>query len=398
MIRKLTDELVERMSGSPRRQQTFVWDRDTAGLGLRITRQGKRSWVFRYSLGGRDRRMTLGGYHAMDLTAARQRVAELREQVDRGEDPASAKQDATDQPTLLDLWQKLERDYLPRRSIGHQRNLRDAWERLILPKLGGSAPLTELTWEDVDTWHQSLRGTPAMGNRSLAALSVALNMARRWDMIARGTPNVASDHERHREGVPRRDRPKARPLTAVELAAVGAALEAEPDPVQRVALTVFMLSGLRPGEVCRLRWGDLGEGGVTYLGQTKTGPRHAVLSTRAEELIRELPKAGGWVFPSSRNRGEPLGGAESDDHGLGESWKRVRAHTEMTLPPVYSGRHNWISTAAAEGIGDDVRRLLAGHVSSGNGAHGDYLHVTEALRPIADQVAEKIAAGLGLGR
>lgn len=395
MIRKLTPEILEGLTGSPRKQQTFIWDRDTAGLGLRLTRKGKRAWVFRYSIGGRDRRMTLGEYHAMGLTEARQRAVELREQVDLGEDPADEKALITEEPTLMGLWEKFERDYLPRRSSGHQKNLRDAWERLILPKLGGSTLLVDLAWEDVDRWHQSLKATPTMGNRALAALSVALNMAKRWGMLSRAVANVASDHEKHREGAPKPGKPKARPFTAAEAKAIGKALRKEPDPVQQVALTVFLLTGLRPNEVCKLRWEDIGEGGVTFLGQTKTGARYALLSTRAEELIRTLPEAGEWIFPSSRKHGEPLGG-ESDDHGLGESWKRIRAATKAPLPPVYSGRHNWISTAAAEGVGDDVRRLLAGHVSSGNGAHGSYLHVTEALRPMADQVADKIAATLGL--
>lgn len=396
MLRKLTPEILEGLTGSPRKQQTFVWDRDTAGLGLRLTNKGKRAWVFRYSIGGRDRRMTLGEYHELDLTTARQRASELREQVDRGEDPADTRTLVSGETTLMGLWEKFERDYLPRRSSGHQSNLRDAWERLILPKLGGATPLVELTWEQVDDWHQAMKATPTQANRALSALSVALNMAKRWGMLSRAVPNVASDHERHPEGRPKPGKPKSRPFTAAEAKAIGKALAKEPDPVQRVALTVYLLSGLRPGEVCRLRWEDLGDGGVTYIGEAKKGPRYCLLSTRAEELIRTLPETGAWIFPSSRNRGEPLGGLESDDHGLGESWKRVRASSKTPLPPVYSGRHNWITVCAAEGVGDDLRRLLSGHASSGNGAHGSYLHVTEALRPIADQVAEKIAKALNL--
>lgn len=216
MIRKLTPEILEGLTGSPRKQQTFIWDRDTAGLGLRLTKKGKRAWVFRYSIGGRDRRMTLGDYHELDLTTARQRAVELREKVDRGEDPADEKMLASDEPTLGDLWRKFESDYLPRRSSGHQKNLRDAWERLILSKLGGSTLLADLTWEDVDRWHQSLKATPTMGNRALAALSVGLNMAKRWGMLSRAVANVASDHEKHREGAPKPGKPKARPFTAAE--------------------------------------------------------------------------------------------------------------------------------------------------------------------------------------
>lgn len=395
MLKRFTDDNVETIFPTRGKQQVFAWDTVAAGLGLRVSKT-RRAWVFRYSLGGRDRRMTLGQYHELGLEDARQRAVELRGQVDRGQDPADEKAAVSGDPTLTNLWAKLERDYLPRRSSGHQKNLTDAWVRLILPRLGGATPLTELTWEAVDEWHQAMKSTPTQANRALAALKVGLNMARKWQLVERGTFNVATDHEPHTEGAPKPGKPKARPFTATEAKAIGKALKKEQDPVQQVALTVFMLTGLRPAEVCKLRWQDIGEGGVTYIGEAKKGPRYALLSTRAEALIRTLPEAGSWVFPSPRNQGEPLGGLESDDHGLGEAWKRVRAAAPMKLPPVYSGRHNWISTAAAEGVGDDVRRLLAGHVSSGNGAHGSYLHVTEALRPIADQVAEKVAEGLGL--
>ena len=78
MKRKLTDDNVEAATGDRKRQQLFIWDTNTAGLGIRVTKKGKKSWVFRYSIDGRDRRLTIDAYPSMDLTAARPRVASPR--------------------------------------------------------------------------------------------------------------------------------------------------------------------------------------------------------------------------------------------------------------------------------------------------------------------------------
>ncbi|MGH2668428.1 MAG: tyrosine-type recombinase/integrase, partial [bacterium] len=302
MLKKLTDESVAAAKADPRRQQVFLWDKDTTGLGLRITSRGLKSWVFRYSIGGGGGRLTLGTYPTdLGLAAARQKVAELREKLERRVD--LGKPAGNDERTIDSLWRRFAAEHLPRRSRGHQRNLKDAFLRLILPRLGGATPLDELTWETVDRWHRTLgEATPTQANRALAALRKALNLAKKWGWVERGAPNAAADHEMHAE------RKAGRPFTDAELKAIGSALKVESDPVSRIATTVFLLSGLRPAEVCSLRWTDLHDGGVLYLRETKTGDRSAVLPTRAEKLIRELPRLSEYVFPG-RVDGKRLGGA-----------------------------------------------------------------------------------------
>ena len=323
MLKKLTDDVVENLTGDRRKQQVFVWDKDATGLGLRVTSRGKKSWVYRYSINGRDRRITLGLYpDDMDLTAARQRVAELRQQVERREDPAREGTAAAGEGTLNDLWKHFEKKHLPRRSQGHQDNMRDHFKRLILPHFGKAKPLSELTWEEVDDWHQKLgKKSTATANLALATLRVAINTAKKWGWLERGAFNPASDHE----AFPTRK--AGRPFTDAELKKIGKALERESDPIINTAMTVYLLSGLRPREVCRLRWDDLGEGGVLFLEEAKTGQRCAVLPTRAEDLIRELPRASEFVFPG-RQSGESLGG-DGRSHGLGNAWKRIRSRAKL---------------------------------------------------------------------
>jgi integrase len=391
MLKKLTDENVAAATGDRKRQQVFLWDRDTAGLGLRITSRGLKSWVYRFSVEGRERRITLGAYPTeLDLTAARQLVANHSQKVALRQDPSEIVSESPRERTLGDLWSKFKADYVPRRSVGHQRNLSDAFERFVLPRLGAGTTLGALTWEDVDRWHQLLgQATPTQANRALAALRKALNTAKQWGWLERGAPNPATDHEMHPE------RKAGRPFSSTELGAIGAALKQEGDPVIRAALTVYLLSGLRPSEVCSLRWSDLHPGGLLFLEKTKTGERSAVLPLRAEKLLGALPRVSNYIFPG-RMLGQHLGG-EEDSHGLGNAWKRIRTQAGLAAGRrLYDARHTWVTTAASLGIGDDVRRVLAGHTPASGSAHGAYLHADPKFRRAADQVANSLAKSLGL--
>src|SRR6478735_8668561 len=60
---------------------------DGHGLYLRVSDAGTRSWIFRFTLGGKTRDMGLGATSVVNLAAARRRAQELRELRQRGIDP-----------------------------------------------------------------------------------------------------------------------------------------------------------------------------------------------------------------------------------------------------------------------------------------------------------------------
>lgn len=62
-----------------------------SGLGLSITPEGSKSWVYRTSYGGSRRKMGLGGYPAVTLSNAINKARELKADIDKGIDPISAK-------------------------------------------------------------------------------------------------------------------------------------------------------------------------------------------------------------------------------------------------------------------------------------------------------------------
>lgn len=64
---------------------------DGGGLYLRVTHQGTKSWLFRFTLAARTRDMGLGPYPAVSLAAAREAALICRQKVAADEDPIDAR-------------------------------------------------------------------------------------------------------------------------------------------------------------------------------------------------------------------------------------------------------------------------------------------------------------------
>ena len=80
MLKKLTVKFVETVK-KPGRYG------DGGGLWLQVSDTGSKSWVFRYTVGGRERWPGLGPYPEVSLADARKRALEYRQLRAHGNDP-----------------------------------------------------------------------------------------------------------------------------------------------------------------------------------------------------------------------------------------------------------------------------------------------------------------------
>lgn len=90
---RLTDRYVASVSAPPGRR-TDIFDDNPLGAGLilRVSQTGRKSWVVRYrNEDGEQRRFGLGLYPDVSLAEARKRCIQARLQASDGVDPAGAK-------------------------------------------------------------------------------------------------------------------------------------------------------------------------------------------------------------------------------------------------------------------------------------------------------------------
>ena len=87
---RLTErEIQRRRALPPGCKEMFLRDDLTIGLGVRVSPDGTRAFIFEARFNGRPRRITLGRWPAMRLEEARLRATELRLQIMRQKEQAN---------------------------------------------------------------------------------------------------------------------------------------------------------------------------------------------------------------------------------------------------------------------------------------------------------------------
>jgi integrase len=125
--------------------QAFLWDATAPGLGLRVTANGARAYVFQSEFEGRTLRMTIGNPAVWSIPKAQERARELQRQLDDGRDPREVKAEATaadvakrraelaNALTVADVWPRYMAEGKPKR--------RSAWKPRYVADLEKAASL-----------------------------------------------------------------------------------------------------------------------------------------------------------------------------------------------------------------------------------------------------------------
>lgn len=294
-VARLTHRSIESLTAG--KWMTDYWDDRLEGFALRVSpHSDRKTFIVRYTLKGRRRRMTLGAYPALSLADARDRAREILGAVARGEDPQSAKKAERRAVTFAELAEL----YLERHAKVKKRRWRED-ERVInvdlLPHWKGRkakrikrADVVELLDGIVE------RGAPIMANRTKALVSKIYNFGIGRDLVEHnpcfGVP------------MPAKARQRDRVLSEDEIRAVWAALGHE-EQVMAATFKMRLLTAQRGVEVLSMRWADIDGDWWTIPSEvSKNDLAHGVpLSKQARELLDELrPKTGlsTWVFESPR--------------------------------------------------------------------------------------------------
>jgi len=130
----------------PDKQQAFLWDSVTEGLGLRAT-AGSKNYVFQGKLAGQAIRIKIGGLDRCTIDDARKEARSLKAQLDKGQDPRQVKAEEVAssvakrekakirQAPALDAWDAYIKARTPKWSERHKV------DHEIMARLGGE-PIT----------------------------------------------------------------------------------------------------------------------------------------------------------------------------------------------------------------------------------------------------------------
>lgn len=338
---KLTEKYVASVTAA-KGQRLEVFDVGGNGLVLRVTDQGRKTWVFRYRTpDGRQPRYTIGTYPAKSLADARADAVKLTGRVADGEDPASERRTSRitaksqDIKTFADLAESYftaceEGHWTPKGKKKRARTLADdraVHKRYVKAILGKLRP-TEITREAVKKLLRDMkaRGIEAQTNRTHAfirqvfayAISefegrlVNFNPATGFSQIGKvnvGTRILDDDElERFWAGLKAPDGLKVYPGTDKEE-------DLHLSRPMAIVLQLCVLLLLRENEVVGMMVDDVDLQHALWLipaGNMKGDLPHLVpLPDQAIELIKEAmslrrdPKSP-FVFPSHRGSSRPM--------------------------------------------------------------------------------------------
>ena len=402
-------------AAKPGERDTYLWDVDLSGFGLKVTPAGGKVYLVQYRLGGRKgrtRRVTIGR-HGSPWTpeSARNAAKKLLGEAGAGRDPAEAKQKEKDNITVTQLSDQylvaapfivLPRKKRPKKPSTLATD-RSNIERHIKPLLGRKrvGSLTRLDVEkfqrDVATGKTAVdvrtkprgraivRGGEGTAARATAVLGTLFSYAVKERICADNPVRGVTLYK---------GEDKERFLSAAELAQLGDALStAQQDgenPFAVAAIRLLVLTGARKSEILTLKWEHVdSERGCLRLPDSKTGAKVIPLGAAALEPLSEIPRIEGnpYVLPGREGRYFV---------GLQKTWERIRRRAGLEDVRLHDLRHSFASMAVAGGDSLYLVGKVLGHQQARTTER--YAHLADdPLRAVADKTAGQIAAAMKNG-
>lgn len=277
-------------------------DTKTAGLQLRVTSKGVKTFSFLRRINGSLERITLGRFPEVTLEQARDKIALITAEIVKGENPAKIKRAHREEPTFSEVFDlfipgKRKRNGQPL-SERTKTDYRDSL-RIHLSKIK-NLKLSRIGRDDVRRAHAAAtKISPASANRAVAIVSSVFNYAIDELGIYAGS-NPASKIKKNYEA------PRERFAQADEMPRLVAAM-AE-DPLGDFFL-LALLTGARRANLQAMRKSELNLGeGLWRIPVTKNGTsQNVTLSPEAVIILRNRIEASDqkedFVFPGTGKTG-----------------------------------------------------------------------------------------------
>jgi integrase len=374
---------------------------DGGGLYVLVMPGGAKTWIYQYSLDGKRREVTIGRFPEIGMTDARDRHAEYRAMVERGENPAAHKQADKAERKVREALRADEGQFkafslkwidetLADKSETYRKQIRSRLERFVWPHFGRKA-LEDVRPADVLAIIEKVRATPNTAEGVRVIIQSVYNYAIQ-KLLAESNPALPlrgvikvppAEHYRH--------------LNEAELGAFWRAIGKQgAHPSTLAATRLLMYSMCRKAEVLRAKWAEIdlerAQWDIPAARMKSRRPHRVYLSRQAVELLtvqHALTGGGEYVFPSSARPVIPMA-----DATLNHFFKRLDFGVPEFSP------HGTRGTAATllreHGFSRDVVELLLAHAERSQTAASYHHHELEperrrALQYLADEIDRRAA-------
>jgi integrase len=403
---KLTKRTIDTAKPNPN-VDTYFWDDEVPGFGLRIKPSGVRSFIVQYRNSSTvSRRITLGKFGVLTPEQARRIAKQTLADVARGSDPAEKRAQDRKAMTVRQLCQAYLEAVEKGLVLGKGKRPkkpstlyidRGRIERHILPLLG-SRRVRDLTPPDIVRFMRDVSAGKTAddiktGFRGRAIVKGGAGTASRTVGLLGGIMSFAVS-----EGViptnpvrgvkrPADNRREIR-LTAEQYQTLGSALEKAiaggESSAAILGVRLLALTGCRRGEIERLRWDEVDlPGRCLRLSDSKEGKSIRPLGRDVAILLDKLPRDGRYVLNGSA--------PEKPFAGLPKAWARIVGKAELPGFTPHGLRHAFASVAADLGYAEPTIASMLGHAT--RSITGRYVHhLDSTLIAAADKVAGQIAA------
>lgn len=333
-----TRKSVDAAPCEPGKSQTIYWDADQPGLGLRVTANGARAFIFEAKLGRETIRMTIGPA-SMQIRAAKDKrglpvvagadtqAAAWAALVAQGRDPRAVKAEATaadlairedtrrQSMTARDAWDEYLRDRRPKWGERHYadhvvnggaggtpgKRGKPLQPGVLAPLL--AKPLHELDAATVEAWAaKEAKTRPTVARLAWRLLKAFLGWCAEQPAYAGALADKnPAKSKKARESLGRPGT-KSDALQREQLKAWFDAVRCIHNPVVAAYLQTVLLTGARPGEVLEMQWEDLNTKwkGLTIRDKVE-GERTIPLTPYVAHILAPLPRRNEFVFSGARS-------------------------------------------------------------------------------------------------
>lgn len=346
---KLTAGRIESFECEAARSQSFLWDTESPGLGLRATAGNAKAYIFQGKLKGQTIRITIGDPKTWSIEGARQEARRLKVIIDNGQDPRLVKADglAAEQAarearaneaaeadkaarrasiTLAEAWPEYlkygdgkrnkrtgeigwsaahKRAHAEMAAPGGERKKRGSAET----KAGPLAPLMpcrlcELTAERLTSWlNQETQTRPTAAALSFRLLRAFAGWANDTIEYSGIIPADAFVTRKVRDALPKSEAKDGDCLQREQLSAWFEQVKKVGNPVISAYLQGLLLTGARRRELSALKWTDVDFQWRSLTIRDKVeGTRVIPLTPYLAFLLQSLPRRNEWVFSSPASK------------------------------------------------------------------------------------------------